>query len=282
MAPALTIRRDEARRYVLQAKLQDKKVGLVPTMGALHQGHLSLVKASCFDCDYTVVSIFVNPTQFGPGEDYEAYPRDLERDIQQLQDVGVDLVFAPDTGEIYHERHSTTINPPSVAEPLEGVHRPHHFRGVATVVLKLFNIVPADVAFFGQKDFQQTRVIEAMVADLDLPMSIQVCPVIRESDGLALSSRNAYLTDCERTQAVALSQALTTAVKMSRGEQNDAAAICAAMTAQLHQAGIIRIDYVAIVDPVHLRPVEIASPGSMALIAAHVGATRLIDNARLG
>ena len=282
MAPILCVRRDEARRNVLQAKDRGKKLGLVPTMGALHQGHLSLVKAATFDCDYTVVTIFVNPTQFGPGEDYQHYPRDLDRDVKLLEELEVDLIFAPNTGEVYRTEHSTFVQPPDVALPLEGEFRPEHFRGVATVVLKLLQIIPADVAYFGQKDYQQTRVIADMVADLDLPVSVQVCPVIRESDGLALSSRNAYLSAAERLQAVSLSKALALGVKISRSAETSVDAITRAMVAHLRQAGVTRIDYVAVVDPVTLQPVERATPGTMALIAAYVGSTRLIDNARLG
>ena len=282
MAPILCVRRDEARRNVLQAKDRGKKLGLVPTMGALHQGHLSLVKAATFDCDYTVVTIFVNPTQFGPGEDYQHYPRDLDRDVKLLEELEVDLIFAPNTGEVYRTEHSTFVHPPDVALPLEGEFRPEHFRGVATVVLKLLQIIPADVAYFGQKDYQQTRVIADMVADLDLPVSVQVCPVIRESDGLALSSRNAYLSAAERLQAVSLSKALALGVKISRSAETSVDAITRAMVAHLRQAGVTRIDYVAVVDPVTLQPVERATPGTMALIAAYVGSTRLIDNARLG
>ena len=250
-------------------------------MGSLHQGHLSLVRASAAECDVTIVTVFVNPTQFGPSEDYDQYPRDLDRDIGLLSDCGVSMVFAPSQDEVYDRNHSTFVSPPKVAEPLEGKLRPDHFRGVTTIVLKLFQIIPADVAFFGQKDYQQTRVIKDMVDDLDLPVSIQVCPTTRESNGLALSSRNAYLSDDERTQAIALSQALKLAVQCFRNGQTSAEEVRVAMRDCLHEAGIEKIDYVALVDDRTLQPVETISAGTMALIAAYSGPTRLIDNVRI-
>jgi len=251
-------------------------------MGALHQGHLSLVKASASECDFTVATIFVNPTQFGPDEDFDKYPRDIDRDLALLEGLGVDLLFAPNPDEIYHPNHSTYVQPPRVAEVLEGPLRPGHFRGVATIVLKLLQIVPADVAFFGQKDYQQTRVIQDMCRDLDLPVSVQVCATIREEDGLALSSRNAYLSSEQRQRALSLSTALKTAVSMSRQEQTDPEPVQAEMIRLLNEAPVDKIDYAAIVDSQTLRPVERIVPGVMALIAAYVGETRLIDNARLG
>lgn len=278
----LCLRADEARNTVFAEKRKGHKVGVVPTMGALHQGHLSLVKASAAECDFNVVTVFVNPTQFAPGEDFEKYPRDLDQDLALLEGLGVDMVFAPNQEGIYRPGHSTYVQPPSVSNPLEGELRPGHFRGVATIVLKLFQIIPADVAFFGQKDFQQTRVIEDMVADLHLPVSVQVRPIIRESDGLALSSRNAYLSDTERNQAIALSQSLRIAVEMSRTDHPVGEQIKSAMVSHLREAGIEKIDYVAIVDPRTLQPVNEVAVGTMALVAAYVGKTRLIDNVRLG
>ena len=199
---------DEARQVVISAKRSGQKVGLVPTMGALHQGHLSLAHAAKSECDFTVATIFVNPTQFGPGEDFEKYPRDLDRDISNLEEAGVDMVFAPEADEIYPPGHSTYVQPPKVAEPLEGQFRPEHFRGVCTIVLKLFQIIPANVSYFGQKDYRQTRVIEDMVRDLSIPIAVRVCATVREVDGLALSSRNAYLSDSQREIALSLSRAL--------------------------------------------------------------------------
>lgn len=281
MPISLTLRPNEARNTVVAAKRKGRKVGVVPTMGALHQGHLNLVKACASECDFNVVSIFVNPAQFGPREDFEKYPRDLDKDLNLLEGLGVDMVFAPNVDEIYSPTHSTYIDPPKVAGPLEGSLRPGHFRGVATVVMKLLQIIPADVAFFGQKDFQQTRVIEDMVGDLNLPVSVQVCPIIRESDGLALSSRNAYLSQTERRQASSISQSLRMAVEMSRTELTSADQIKTAMKAHLHQAGIEKIDYVAIVDPRTMKPVSQTVLGTMVLVAVYVGNTRLIDNVRL-
>ena len=278
----LCLRADEARNTVVAEKRKGHKVGVVPTMGALHQGHLSLVKASAAECDFNVVTVFVNPTQFAPGEDFEKYPRDLDKDLELLDGLGVDMVFAPNLEGIYRPGHSTYVQPPKVSSPLEGELRPGHFRGVATIVLKLFQIIPADVAFFGQKDFQQTRVIEDMVAELDLPVSVQVRPIIRDSDGLALSSRNAYLSDVERKQAIALSQSLKIAVEMSRTDHPAGEQIKSAMLSHLQDAGIEKIDYVAIVDPRTLQPATEVTAGTMALVAAYVGNTRLIDNVRLG
>lgn len=281
MPLAICVQKDDARRHVLEAKHGGKKVGIVPTMGALHQGHLSLVKAASSACDYTVITIFVNPSQFGPGEDLEKYPRDLNRDLELLDGLGVDLVFAPNPDEIYSHTHSTWVQPPDVALPLEGERRPGHFRGVATIVLKLFQILPADVAFFGQKDFQQTRVIEEMVADFDLPISVQVCATVREPDGLALSSRNAYLSHAERQRSAAIPQALSLAVGMFRDGQTDATVIHDAMVMHLQNAGIDSIDYVALVDQEKLQPVAKLATGNMILIAAYSGGTRLIDNVQL-
>ena len=282
MAIKLCLRREEALLETRTARAGGMKIGLVPTMGALHQGHLSLVKAASSDCDFTAVTIFVNPTQFGPGEDLEKYPRDLDSDLELLEGLGVNMVFAPAADEIYPSGHSTFVEPPKVAEPLEGQCRPGHFRGVATVVLKLFQIIPADIAYFGQKDYQQTRVIVDMVRDLDIPVHVQVCPTIREQDGLALSSRNAYLSDAERQQSLAISQALRHAVESVRSGKNLAEALKVEMLDLLRQSGIEKIDYVALVDGATLLPVENVVRGNVALIAAWSGTTRLIDNVRFG
>lgn len=282
MAITLCLQPSDARQHVLEARRKGMKIGLVPTMGALHRGHLSLVKASSSDCDYTTVTIFVNPIQFGPGEDFEKYPRNLDQDMELLEGLGVDMVFAPNPEDVFSPTHSTYVLPPKVAEPLEGELRPTHFRGVATIVLKLFQIIPADVAFFGQKDFQQSRVIQDMVADLSLPVAVQVCPIVRESDGLALSSRNAYLSDAERQQAVSISRGLRLAARMVQDGLTDANSIKDAVIAHLKQAGIERIEYVSLANPQTLKPVEVATAGTMALVAAYSGSTRLIDNVRLG
>ncbi len=271
---------NDALRIVMQSvHAERKKIGLVPTMGALHEGHLSLVRRSVSECEVTVVTIFVNPTQFGPHEDFTRYPRTLDRDLDLLASVGADLVFAPPVEDVYPEGFSTYVDPPAVSKPLEGECRPGHFRGVATIVLKLFNLTTATIAYFGQKDYQQSLVIRHMVRDLDVPIQIRVCPIVREPDGLAMSSRNRYLEPDERRRALGLSQALEQAAFMFRNGQRDATTLLNAMRQQLATEGVTKIDYVALADPDTLAPVEdVVSPGTVALIAAHVGQTRLIDN----
>ncbi len=266
----------EVRRFVAEARRAGKSVGLVPTMGALHQGHVSLVKAARHQCDVTVVTIFVNPAQFGPGEDFERYPRDLAADVRLLGDLA-DIVFAPTTTAMYTADHATYVEPVGPALALEGTHRPGHFRGVATIVLKLFNIVQPDCAFFGRKDYQQALVVRKMVADLDLPIQIEVCPTVREPDGLALSSRNAYLSPDERRRALSLSAALRLAQQMIEQGGTDAAAIQARMRQLLEQADV-QIDYAVLADPQTLQTVDVVRKPIVALIAGRVGRTRLIDN----
>jgi pantoate--beta-alanine ligase len=268
----------EIRRLVWDARCGGRRVGVVPTMGALHEGHLSLVQASAAACDMTIVTIFVNPSQFGPHEDFAKYPRDLAADVAQLVPHKVDALFAPPLDEIYRPGHSTFVDPPAVAEPLEGAFRPTHFRGVATIVLKLFQLIPADVAFFGQKDYQQSLVIRHMVEQLDLPIAIQVCPTIREPDGLALSSRNVYLNTDERQQALALYRALRKCVEQYRQGCSRVAELQGNMHSELLEAGIAGIDYAVVVDRNSLQPIDSANDDSVALIAARVGKTRLIDN----
>jgi len=280
--PQLVTDHRELAEIVRQTRGAGRSIGLVPTMGALHEGHLSLVRRSVSRGDLVVVTIFVNPTQFGPSEDFAKYPRTLESDLALLAEAEADVVFAPAADQIYRPGFSTYVEPPEVAHPLEGRCRPGHFRGVATIVLKLFHLVPADVAYFGQKDFQQTRVIETMVEDLDVPIRIEVCPTVREADGLAMSSRNRYLSAGERQQALAVSRSLARATALFRDGQCDAAALRAAMEQVLAEAHLTRIDYAAIVDPRKLTDVTRADKESMALIAAFVGSTRLIDNCRLG
>ena len=271
----------EVLEVVRRAQRAGKTVGVVPTMGALHEGHLSLVRGSIQACDETVVTIFVNPTQFGPNEDFDKYPRTLESDVEKLSTSGVQYVFAPARDKIYPAGHSTFVDPPAVALPLEGEFRPGHFRGVATIVLKLFNMIPADIAFFGQKDYQQSLVIRHMAAELNLPIEIRVQPTVREKDGLAMSSRNAYLSTDERKRALAIFQALERAKQMHAAGENSASPILAAMRKILADAGIDQIDYVAVADRETLRPREELGDQAVALIAAHVGTTRLIDNVLL-
>jgi pantoate--beta-alanine ligase len=273
---------DEIRDLVLKMRGQGETVGLVPTMGALHEGHLSLVRESIASCDHTVISIFVNPTQFGPSEDLAKYPRTLDSDLAMLNEVAKDyaktfpIVFAPNEVEMYPEGYSTSVDPPAVAAPLEGVFRPGHFRGVTTVVLKLFAAVPANTAYFGLKDYQQFRVIQAMTQDLNLGLRIHACPTVRESDGLAMSSRNRYLSPEDRVRALSLSQALSAAQKLL--DQGIRCPIeimdCIRQTLSV----VDQVDYAAIVDSDTLQPVEEISSEAVALIAARVGGTRLIDN----
>ena len=258
-----------------------KTVGLIPTMGALHEGHLSLVRRAKSECEVAVATIFVNPTQFAPNEDFSKYPRTLDADLQLLASADCDLVFVPSREEMYPPDASTFIEPPQVAQPLEGVFRPAHFRGVATVVLKLFNIIPADKAYFGQKDFQQALVIQHMAADLNLPVQVVVCPIIREADGLAMSSRNRYLSSSERGQALALSRALHLVQEQASRGVRDASVLKGQMEEVLESAGIERVDYATIADQKTLAEVTLLDSPAVALIAAFVGTTRLIDNCLL-
>jgi pantoate--beta-alanine ligase len=268
-----------ALRDVLGAARQEgKKIGLVPTMGALHQGHLSLVRASSDECDYTVVSIYVNPSQFGAGEDFDQYPRTLETDLDALAEHGVPLVFAPRNEEVYPTGYATWVEVGAVAEPWEGACRPGHFRGVATIVLKLFNMVQPDVAYFGQKDYQQALVIRRMVEDLNLPIAIRVCPTVREPDGLAMSSRNAYLDPAERQRALVLWKSLCLAGDLVDQGERSAPAIAERMRQLILSAGDAKIDYVALADPETLEPVDQIRGPTVAALAVRIGPTRLIDN----
>lgn len=279
--PAIISLPAELRTAVAHARRAGKRVGVVPTMGALHAGHLSLVEACCRECDYRIVTIFVNPTQFGPGEDFQKYPRTLEADLELLSSQPVDLVFLPSVETMYPRGSATFIDVGPVAEPWEGTHRPGHFRGVATIVLKLFNLTAPDVAYFGQKDFQQSLVVRQMVRDLNVPAEIRVCPTVREPDGLALSSRNAYLSPSERKQALVLSRSLRLAESLAaRGERN-AETILQYMLEVLSSEAGVALQYATIADPQTLAPVATIERPAIALLAAKVGATRLIDNAWL-
>ena len=268
----------DMQRQIRELSRQGQRIGLVPTMGALHAGHLSLVRAARARADVVVATIFVNPTQFGPSEDFGKYPRTLESDLRALADCGCDWVFVPQQGDMYPEGFSTYIDPPAVARPLEGICRPGHFRGVATIVLKLFEIVPPDVAVFGQKDYQQALVIRRMATDLNLPVEVVTCPTVREPDGLALSSRNRYLSPAEREQALALSRALNEAQRTAAAGELSVRKIEAAMRNILTAAGIEKIDYAAVADAQTLEELSEISGPAVALIACHVGTTRLIDN----
>ncbi|MEE2705844.1 MAG: pantoate--beta-alanine ligase [Planctomycetota bacterium] len=279
--PPLITTREAAHEVITAVRSEGKTIGLVPTMGALHAGHLSLVEAATAECDFTVVTVFVNPTQFGEGEDCDHYPRNLDRDLELLTEHAADLVFAPGTKEMYRAGHATRVVVGSVAKPLEGLCRPGHFEGVATIVLKLFNIIPADFAYFGEKDYQQCLVVQRMVEDLDLPIDIRICPIVRDEDGLALSSRNAYLTTDERRQALALSKSLHLAESLIDSGERDAQEIARKMTDLIQSAGDVQIDYVEVADPETLEPVTVVNKTVVALLAVRVGTARLIDNALL-
>jgi len=258
------------------------KVGLVPTMGFLHEGHLSLVRAARQQNERVVVSIFVNPTQFGPGEDYERYPRDEQRDLSLLRDERVDVVFMPSVDEIYPPGASTFVDVGGVTEMLEGAHRPGHFRGVATVVAKLFNIVEPARAYFGRKDAQQLVVVRKLVRDLRFDVEIVGMPIVREPDGLALSSRNAYLSPAEREAALVLSRALREAEQLFGGGDRDGERVRAAMRDLIAREPLARVDYVSVADPESLRELDRIESTALVSLAVRIGATRLIDNVTLG
>ena len=273
--------RREIHKVVRSAQAAGKTVGVVMTMGALHEGHLSLVRAYTRRCDVCVVTLFVNPSQFLPDEDWHNYPRHLPSDLDALSRLAVNFVFAPSNQEMYDEDHSTFVDPPSVALPWEGECRPGHFRGVCTIVLKLLNCIPADVAFFGRKDYQQYLVIKKMIQELSLPTEIRDCPTILDIDGLALSSRNQYLSAEQRQQAIALSRCLAEAGELYTKGERRTKQLTTAMRQVIEDAGIQQIDYVAVANSVNLQIEPKASSDSIALVAAHVGDTRLIDNRQL-
>ncbi len=253
-------------------------VGLVPTMGALHAGHRSLIQAARKRCEVVVASIFVNPTQFAAGEDFSQYPRTLEEDCRMLEAEAVDILFVPAAEAMYPAGASTFVEVAGISDRLDGASRPGHFRGVATVVAKLFHIVEPDRAFFGQKDAAQVAVLRQMVRDLDFAVEMIVCPTVREPDGLAMSSRNRYLSAEERLQALILSKSLKTAQMLTEAGEYRAAILLKAMTQALQQEPGVRMDYVAVVDPNTLLPLEDVGSGALLAIAAYVGDTRLIDN----
>lgn len=281
----------EMRKLSRDCKTRGARLGLVPTMGALHEGHLSLVRAAKARSDAVAVSIFVNPTQFGPNEDFSRYPRNLEKDCQLLEQEGVSFIFAPSEEEIYPKGKPpllakdatpwssvTWVTVEGLSDRLCGKSRPGHFRGVATVVAKLFNIVEPDIAFFGQKDAAQVAVIGRMVRDLNMPVEIEVCPTVRESDGMALSSRNAYLSPEERKMGLVLHASLQRAQKLFNDGERDAATIAAESKKAFVWQPAVRLDYFEIVDPEDLRPISRIESKSLVAVAAFVGNTRLIDN----
>lgn len=269
---------EEMRAVLMEPKSLGKSVGFVPTMGYLHEGHLSLVRASLEDAGLTVVSIFVNPTQFGPKEDFKEYPRDLERDRTLLEKLGIDFLFYPDSTEMYPPDYKTYVEVQSLQNIWEGRSRPGHFRGVCTVVLKLFNIIQPDVAFFGQKDAQQAILLKKMVKDLNLNVRIEVKPTVREEDGLALSSRNVYLDPGQRKAALCLSRSLEEAARMIRSGERQTAPILDKMTAIINEEDLAKLDYIAIVDGCSLEPLDEIKKEALIAIAVYFGRIRLIDN----
>ena len=257
------------------------RLGLVPTMGALHEGHLSLVRAAKASCATVAASLFVNPTQFGPNEDLAKYPRSFERDREMFAREGVDVLFAPAVEEVYPAGAITWVNVDALSDKLDGRSRPGHFRGVATVVAKLFHIVEPDAAFFGQKDAAQVAVIRRMVRDLNFAVEIVVCPIVREPDGLAMSSRNAYLDPQQRKQALVLHRSLLRVQALTQAGEKNAADLAAAGRQEFDAEPAVRLDYFEIVDPDTLDPVEDIFHGALVAVAAFVGTTRLIDNVLL-
>lgn len=273
--------KQEVRQAVAEARREGKRIALIPTMGALHEGHLSLVRAAAERADYIIVSVFVNPTQFGQGEDFEAYPRDLDRDVDLLGAEGVDLVFAPTPEIMYASDAQVTVDPGPLGALYEGAVRPTHFNGVCTVVTKLFSIALPDLAFFGEKDYQQFVIVRRMARDLDLPVKVVGCPIVRECDGLALSSRNVYLSAEERAAAPVLYQALRTAETLVLDGERDAGVVARALRDTIAGEPLAVLDYAEVVDAATLQPIDTIVGPARALVAARLGATRLIDNIAL-
>ncbi|MCE5341792.1 MAG: pantoate--beta-alanine ligase [Planctomycetaceae bacterium] len=269
---------DEIRMIVADAGTADQKVGFVPTMGALHAGHVSLVKKAKQQCEFVVVSIFVNPTQFGPNEDLNKYPKPFDADIAMCKKNGVDAVFAPAPSEMYQEQNITWVSVDKLSELLCGKSRPTHFRGVATVCTKLFNIIQPDVAYFGQKDAQQVIIIQRMIADLNMPMRIVVCPIVREEDGLAMSSRNKYLDAKQRKEALLLYASLQEAQLLIDGGRRESAFIKEQMQKILNIGKQIEIDYISIVNADTLEEIEEIKGKVLIALAVKMPSARLIDN----
>lgn len=269
---------EDIRQELLVIRTSAKKIALVPTMGYLHEGHLSLVDVAKANADVVVMSIFVNPTQFAPNEDLMRYPRDIERDERLARERGVDYIFHPEVAEMYPDPYFTYVVTEQLAKVLCGISRPTHFRGVTTVVAKLFNIIQPDVAVFGQKDAQQAVIVKQMVRDLNFPIQIIVAPIVRESDGLAMSSRNVYLTPEERQQAPIIFKALQAARENVKNGLTDANQVRDQITKMIQTSPLARIDYVEIIDDQTLTPVETVKPGTFAAVAVYYGKTRLIDN----
>jgi pantoate--beta-alanine ligase len=281
MFPPVVTTVAEVRQAVAAARTQGKSIGFVPTMGALHEGHAALVRAARAASGFVVVSIFVNPTQFGPKEDFAKYPRTLEADQKVCADAGADLIFAPTAGEMYPEGSATFVEVGGLGDALCGASRPGHFRGVCTVVLKLFNIVRPDAAHFGAKDYQQARIITQMVRDLNVPVAVRVEPTVREADGLALSSRNRYLSAAERAAAPRIYAALRATRARALAGEIDAARLESALAAELAAIPGARVDYARVVDAETLRPLARLDRPAVAAVAVFLGGTRLIDNIQI-
>lgn len=268
----------EMREFIAAARKAGKTIGLVPTMGALHEGHLTLMEEAKEKCEIVVASIFVNPTQFGPNEDLESYPRDLAKDAAKAQSIGVDAIFHPQPKEMYPEGYLTYVNVEGITEKLCGTSRPGHFRGVATVVTKLFNIVQPDIAFFGQKDAQQVAVLKCMVRDLNMPIKIEVVPIVREADGLALSSRNTYLTKTERSAALVLSRSLNKVCEAFNKGERKTSVLKNIAAAELKAEPLANIEYVELLSYPDLAEIEEITETALLALAVKFGTTRLIDN----
>ena len=266
------------KEQVREWKEQGLTIGLTPTMGALHEGHMSLMDCAVAECDRVVTSVFVNPIQFGPNEDYDNYPRDLERDAAIAESKGVDVVFHPSVEQMYPANYNTYVVMETLTDTLCGAKRPGHFRGVCTVVNKLFNIVQPDRAYFGQKDAQQLAIIKRMVSDLNMNLTVVGCPIVREENGLAKSSRNAYLNEEEREAALCLSRAIFAAQKAIEDGERDAKKISDMVTRIIEQEPLAKIDYVEVVDLANMQPVDVLGDAGLVAIAVYIGSTRLIDN----
>jgi pantoate--beta-alanine ligase len=280
-APVLLTTKAQVREAGRRWRMAGRTLGLVPTMGSLHEGHLSLARRARAENDVVALSIFVNPTQFGPQEDLARYPRDLESDLRLAAEVGVDAVFHPAPEEMYAAGHRTWVDVEGVSAPMEGALRPGHFRGVATVVTKLLALFAPDRVYVGQKDAQQAVVIRRLATDLDLGAEVLVCPIVREPDGLAMSSRNVYLDGGQRTQAVLLHTALEEAQALVAGGERRASVVVAAVRARLAEATLAAVDYVEVRAPEDLGPVDVVEEPVLLLLAVRFGATRLLDNALL-
>ncbi|QDU11809.1 pantoate--beta-alanine ligase [Gimesia aquarii] len=271
----------ELRTLIQSQRKQDASIGFVPTMGALHAGHVSLIEAAREECDFVVVSIFVNPTQFGPNEDFDSYPRLLAQDLEKCQTAGADLVWVPTTDIMYPPHFSTYVEVKTLSEILEGATRTNHFQGVTTIVTKLLLSCLPDKAFFGAKDYQQQAIIRQMCLDLNIPVEIKTCPTVRDADGLALSSRNTYLSETERESALSLSHALNLAKEKIQAGETNLSHIKTEMQRLLTTTPLVKLDYATIVDAQTLEEIETPHPKMVALVAAFVGTTRLIDNCTL-